>query len=189
MTNNEQDVILTHHTSEASRPLLNALCEVYADAYGVEPLAEKTHSFRGRAERGLGYAGFELVTAEVGRELVGFAFGYPIPANQTRWWLGLRPEPPEGFTVETGTRTFILAEIEIRRAWQSQGIGRRIHDELLSGRLEERATLATNPKAAKVQALYEAWGWRRIGQRPGSSTDYFDAYDLFLLSLSKERPR
>ncbi|MFI0451796.1 GNAT family N-acetyltransferase [Actinomadura sp. 6N118] len=189
MTDDRQDLVLTHHASEAARPLLDALCEVYADAYGVEPLAEKTSAFRGRAERGLGYAGFELVTAWAGGALVGFAFGYSIPEGNTRWWQGLQPEPPAGFTVETGTRTFILTEIEIRQSWQSQGIGKRIHDELLSGRLEERATLATNPTAAKAQALYEAWGWERIGQRPGMSTDYFDAYDLFLRSLGKERPR
>jgi GNAT superfamily N-acetyltransferase len=74
-----------------------------------------------------------------------------FPEDNTRWWQGLQPEPPAGFTVETGTRTFILTEIEIRQAWQGQGIGKRIHDELLSRRpqaaVERQARYAPQPDA------------------------------------------
>ncbi|MBA9003073.1 GNAT family N-acetyltransferase [Thermomonospora cellulosilytica] len=189
MAGTARDVVLTHYTSQAARSLLDALCVVYADAYGVDPSERKTDAFRERAGKGMEREGFELVTAEADGDLVGFAFGYPLPAGNTYWWEGLRPEPPEGFTVETGTRTFVLAEIEVRRAWQGRGVGRRLHDELLSGRSEERATLATNPKAADTHAVYEAWGWQMVGQVPGTSGDYFDAYDLFVLPLASERPR
>ncbi|WP_116027013.1 GNAT family N-acetyltransferase [Thermomonospora umbrina] len=189
MTSDPDTIKLTHHSSSATRPMLDTLCLVYADAYEVEPTQEKTGAFRARTERGLERAGFELVMAAVGEELVGFAFGYPIPEGNTAWWQGLDPEPPEGFTVETGTRTFILAEIEIRRAWQGRGVGRRVHDELLAGRLEERATLATNPDASRSHAIYEAWGWRRIGRIPGKPGDYFGAYELFLRPLSNDASR
>jgi hypothetical protein len=55
------------------------------------------------------------VTARVGAELVGFAFGYSLQP-EGGWWDGLSPEPPEGFIEETGSRTVVLSEIEVRRA-------------------------------------------------------------------------
>jgi hypothetical protein len=58
----------------------------------------------------------------------GFAFGYPLPNGDAHWWAGLRPEPPEGFAAKTGARTFVLAEIEVRRSLQGGGVGRQLHD-------------------------------------------------------------
>jgi L-amino acid N-acyltransferase YncA len=172
-----------HHGREAARAQLDDLCLVYADAYGMELSGEKTSAFRGRAERSMERDGFELVTAEAEGRLVGFAFGRPLEKGDTFWWEGLRPEPAEGFAEETGSRTFVLAEIEICRAWQSRGVGRAVHDALLGGRSEERATLAVNPKATKTHAVYKAWGWKSVGQVPGTAGDYYDAYDLFVLPL------
>lgn len=67
---------------------------------------------------------YSLVTAEVGSQLVGFAFGYRLRLDRG-WWAGLSPE---GFTEETGSRTVVLDEIEVRRAWQGHGISRAAHD-------------------------------------------------------------
>jgi len=106
-----------------------------------------------------------------------------LAAGDTHWWAGLRPKPEGGFAVETGSRTFVLAEIEVRRAFQGGGVGRRLHDLLLSGRSEDRATLAVNPAADRSHAIYRSWGWELAGQVRGSSGEYFDAYDLFVISL------
>ena len=54
-----------------------------------------------------------------------------------------------------------LVEIEVRRARQGQGIGRRLHDAFMSGRSEERATPASNPEATGTHALYERWAGKR----------------------------
>lgn len=184
-----QNVSLSVHTSESARTLVDRLCSAYAGAYGVETADRKTDAFRKRAEKAMGRNGFELVAGVAEGELIGFAFGYVLAANDQYWWKGLRPQISDEFTTETGSRTFVLAEIEIRRDWQAEGVGRRIHDELLCRRQEERATLAANPAAEATHAIYEAWGWKRVGQVPGASGDYFDVYDLFVLPLRNVFPR
>lgn len=176
---------LAHHTSTETATLMDELCDAYADAYGAVPgedTREKSSAFRDRATGALQAANYSLVTARVGDQLVGFAFGYSLRPERG-WWDGLRPEPPEGFTVETGSRTVVLAEIEVRRAWQGRGIGRTVHDAFLSQRSEERATLASNPKASDTHALYERWGWQKMGIVPGKPGAYYREYVRFVLPL------
>ncbi|MFE5160017.1 GNAT family N-acetyltransferase [Streptomyces sp. NPDC056697] len=180
------DVSLTHHNGQQAAALLEELCDAYADAYGAEPGGEKTVAFRRRAEKQLARPGFALVTARDETWLVGFVFGYTLPARDTHWWGGMQPEPSAEFLEETGSRTWVLSEIEVRRAWQGKGIGRALHDEVLGARGEERATLATGPDAP-AQPVYESWGWRRVGRIPGDEGDYYSAYDLFVLELPASR--
>jgi GNAT superfamily N-acetyltransferase len=179
------DLALTPRTAADAAQLMDELCEVYADAYGAVPgedTREKSLAFRGRATSALEARSYSLVTGEVAGQLVGFAFGYSLRPERG-WWDGLSPEPPEGFTEETGSRTVVLAEIEVRRAWQGQGIGRAVHDAFLSGRSEERATLASNPKATDTHALYERWGWQKMGTVPGKPDSYYPEYVRFVLPL------
>lgn len=183
MASRDLHISYEHHMADAVNVFLDQICAAYADAYGVTPGESKTDAFRLRASRALERPGFELVTAFNEKAIIGFAFGYPLPAGDTYWWNGLRPHRECGFAEETGQRTFVLAEIEVRRTWQNLGVGKRLHDELLAGRNEERATLASNPKASETHAIYRKWGWQRVGQVPGSSGDYFDAYDLYILPL------
>ena len=176
---------LTHHTSAEAAGLMDELCEVYADAYGAVPgedIGEKSSAFRKRAGAAMRGINYSLVTARVGAELVGFAFGYGLRPGGS-WWDGLSPEPPEGFTEETGSRTVALAEIEVRRAWQGRGIGRAVHDAFLTQRTEERASLASNPQAIDTHALYEYWGWHKVGIIPGGPGAYYLEYVLFMLPL------
>jgi GNAT superfamily N-acetyltransferase len=166
------------------------LLAAYGDAYGVDPSDRKVAAFGERLRRAAERRGFEIALACDGRDAtVGFAFGYPLPEGDTHWWAGLRPEPAEGFKAESGTRTFVLAEIEVRRSFQGGGVGRQLHDLLLGGRKEERATLAVNPGADMAHEIYRRWGWSPAGQVPGSSGDYFDAYDLFVMPLPGEAGR
>jgi GNAT superfamily N-acetyltransferase len=180
------EVTFVHHTDpQEAAALLDELCDAYADAYGAVPgedTRQKSAAFRERALGALEAANYSLVTARAGDELVGFAFGYSLRPERG-WWDGLRPEPPEGFTTETGSRTVVLAEIEIRRAWQGRGIGRALQDTFLSKRSEERATLASNPKARQTHALYERWGWTRAGTVPGKPGAYYREYVRFVLPL------
>jgi GNAT superfamily N-acetyltransferase len=179
------DLTLTHHTSAEAVKLMDELCEVYADAYGAVPgedIREKSSAFRERAAGALEQVNYSLVAARVGEQLVGFAFGYRLRPERG-WWDGLKPEPPEGFTHETGSRTVVLSEIEVRRVWQGKGIGRTVHDAFLSQRTEERATLASNPKAADTHALYQRWGWHRMGIVPGKPGAYYREYVRFVLPL------
>ncbi|MCA1706212.1 MAG: GNAT family N-acetyltransferase [Actinobacteria bacterium] len=179
------DLTLTPHTSTEAAQLMNDLCDVYADAYGAVPgedTREKSSAFRERATGALEGHNYSLVTAHLDDQLVGFAFGYSLRPERG-WWDGLSPEPPEGFTEETGSRTVVLSEIEVRRAWQGRGIGRAVHDAFLCGRSEERATLASNPKATDIHALYERWGWQKMGIVPGKPGSYYREYVRFMLPL------
>ncbi|MBL6278235.1 GNAT family N-acetyltransferase [Micromonospora fiedleri] len=166
--------------------LMDTLCEVYADAYGEVPGEDanvKTDAFRDRATAALSARNYELVTARTGDELVGFVFGYSLRQDRN-WFAGLDPAPEPGFTDERGgERTVVLAEIEVRKAWQGKGVGRGLHNEFLSGRREERATLTANPVATATHALYQRWGWQRVGTIPGRPGAYYREYAMFVRQL------
>jgi ribosomal protein S18 acetylase RimI-like enzyme len=176
------DVTLSYHESDEATKLLEQLCDVYADAYGVEQDGEKTSAFRTRAIKALERPRYGLIVAQDNNQIIGFAFGYALPAD-TFWWDGLTPAGPEGFTTEDGTRTFVLAEIEVRRAWQGKGVGRALNDAILGRRSEERATLATGPNTDAAQALYEHWNWQPVGKILGEVGSYFSEYILYVLPL------
>ncbi|MGC4773582.1 GNAT family N-acetyltransferase [Micromonospora sp. DT44] len=138
------NLALTHHAADEASAFLDALCDAYADAYGKVPGEDsgiKSSAFRDRATDALEARNYELVVARAGEGIVGFVFGYSLRPERD-WWKGLKPEPPDGFTLETGNRTVVLAEIEVRQKWQGRGVGRGLHDAFLRGRAEERATLA-----------------------------------------------
>jgi ribosomal protein S18 acetylase RimI-like enzyme len=178
-------VVLAHHNSEEAPAYLDDLCVVYADAYGEvagEDINVKTSAFRNRATMALSAKNYDLVTAYAEGELVGFVFGYSLRADRG-WWDGLTPEPPTGFAEETGSRTAVVAEIEVRETWQGKGLGRALHDEFLRSRPEERATLSTGPNAEAARSIYERWGWRRMGTIPGKPGAYFSEYVLYVLPL------
>ncbi|MFI0815965.1 GNAT family N-acetyltransferase [Streptomyces sp. NPDC021098] len=139
-----------------------------------------------RAEKQFTRPGFTLVVARAEGRLVGFVFGYTLPVGDTHWWGGVQPEPSAAFLEETGSRTWVLSEIEVRRAWQGNGVGRTLHDAVLGTRSEERATLATGPDAP-AQKVYTGWGWQLVGRIPGDDDDYYSAYDLFVLELPVSR--
>src|SRR5207244_8692233 len=102
-----------------------------------EDRTTKVAAFRDRATKALTRPGYELVTAHAGDTLAGFVFGYTL-ASETHWWDDLSPQPSPEFLREDGMRTFVLAEIEVGQQWQGSGVGRSLHDEILSNRKEQR---------------------------------------------------
>ena len=44
-------------------------------------------------------------------------------------------------------------------------------------------TLASNPKASGTHALYERWGWQKMGIEPGKPGSYYSEYVRFVLLL------
>ncbi|WP_208298013.1 GNAT family N-acetyltransferase [Actinophytocola oryzae] len=132
-------------------------------------------------ERVRGYLrapGFELVAAHADSTPVGLAFGYALPTN-ARWWEGLTTPVDEGFTDETGRRTFALNELMVVPEWQGKGVAHALHDALLGGRTEERATLLVREDNASAQTAYARWGWHKVAKlRPYSDAPHFDALVL-----------
>jgi len=179
-------VTITHHTADDVPALLDAITDSYVDSWGEVPgedMGVKTAAFRDRATAALTARNYSLVTAQADGRVVGFIFGYSLRAERG-WWDGLTPEPPAGFTDETGdARSVVVAEFEVRRAWQHQGVGRALMAAFLSRRTEERATLASQPTATDNHVMYEHWGWRRIGVVPGKPGAYYREYVRFVLPL------
>ncbi len=136
------------------------------------------------AERVRGYMrapGFELVAAYADGVPIGQVFGYTLPPA-ARWWAGLTTPVPPGFTEETGVRTFALNELMVDPGWQRRGVARALHDELLGGRREERATLLVREDNEAAQTAYARWGWRKVAKlQPFPDAPVFDALILPLL--------
>jgi GNAT superfamily N-acetyltransferase len=110
--------------------------------------------------------GFVLAEARHGGYLVGYASGMPLRPS-TSWWRGLTAPLPYEVTAEHAGRTFAVNELLVRASWRRQGIGRELHELLLDGRAEERATLTVPPGAVAAQAAFRSWGWRKIARTRG----------------------
>ena len=99
------------------------------------------------------------------------SLGMPLRSS-TSWWRNLTAPLPAELTTEHQGRTFALAELVVQAAWRRQGIGRDLHDLILAGRVEERATLTVWPAAGPAQAAFRSWGWRKVARtrdpEPGS---------------------
>jgi ribosomal protein S18 acetylase RimI-like enzyme len=164
----------------ASAEREDELLALAAEVSGVADAPEAARRARVRRRQ----PGFALAEARHGEYLVGYATGMPLRPS-TSWWRGLTtPLPPEA-TAEHPGRTFALTEIAVRASWRRQGIGRELHDLLLRGRGEERATALVPPGAVAAQRAFQAWGWRKAARARGDAPDAPDApvLDVMLIDL------
>ena len=131
--------------------------------------------------------GFALAEARSGGYLIGCAMGLPLrPA--TSWWREVTTPLAEDVTSEHRGRTFALTELMVRGAWRRQGIGRSLHDLVLAGRAEERATLVVPPAATAAQAAFQNWGWHKIARTRGAVPSA-PASDVLVIDLAAIQPR
>jgi len=143
--------------------------EVYADPpYGWhDDAAVFANRFRVQRRQ----PGFALAAARRGGYLVGYAAGMPLRPS-TSWWRDLTTPLPDDMTAEFPGRTFALVDVLVRASWRRQGIGRALHQLILTSRPEERATAAVLPAATPAQSAFKSWGWQKVGRtradRPGS---------------------
>ncbi|MEU9349179.1 GNAT family N-acetyltransferase [Streptomyces sp. NPDC048278] len=164
MTSN--DVEIRHYTSDHAAELRETLMDVYREVY-ADSIADDPFNGVERFGRGLdGWSsrpGWTCTVAYDGDQVVGYAYGAPLPEGAA-WWRGLLHPVPEHVVRETGTRTYAISELMVRVPWRKTGVSRRLHDELLAPRKEGRATLLVRSSHPKVHALYVSWGWRLLGQ-------------------------
>ena len=160
MTENRLELTMQHYDASALQSTRKVLLDVYAEVY-ANVLDQPFFTLGEFARRLDGYVaapGWECVLGRIGDEPVGYAFGYRLPPN-ARWWRGLRTQVSPADIEETGTRTFALNEIMVRALWRGTDVARRIHDELVNGRPEERSTLLVEQTHPKVRKRYEEWGY------------------------------
>ena len=153
--------------------------EVYADPPYRQ--ADDADVYPGRFRVRRRQPGFVLAEARHGGYLVGYAAGMPLRPS-TSWWRDLTTPLPAELTAEHPGRTFALTDLLVRAPWRRQGIGQDLHDLILAGRPEERATLTVLPAASAAQSAFRAWGWRKVGRtRAGPGGQVAD-----VLILSRE---
>lgn len=169
-----------HDASTIEKVLNTVVARVYRESH-LDVIDKPFYSVERFVERVRGYIkapGFGLVAAYSNNIAVGLAFGYALPAN-ARWWEGLTTPVPEGFTAETGKRTFALNELMVVPVWQGRGVARALHDRLLGNRHEQRATLLVREDNERALSRYAKWGWQKVGKlRPYPDAPHFDAMVL-----------
>lgn len=167
-----------HLDGAATLSVFSELQAAYARVFPDYDLGD--HEWRTRRQAQA--RGFEAVTVRYGGALIGFAYGLPL-SSTTTWWAGLDTDHGPGFVREDGGRTFALIDLGVVPDFRGRGLARRLVQDLLGGRPEERATLATDPNKPSVQRMYERWGWRLAGRVPGSSGETLEAFDLYIKDL------
>jgi GNAT superfamily N-acetyltransferase len=162
----DQDLRFELHGGKAARSMLDELARLFAVVYASPPYSVTDEDVRlfveefGPESR---TEGFALATARRGQTLAGFTFGFPLPPD-TAWWSAVLTPLPAEMTREWPGRSFAVIEMGVRPEYRRRGVGSRLHDLLLSGRQEERATLNAHPDAAAAQAAYRRWGWEKVAQ-------------------------
>lgn len=167
---------------DRGRDLLDPICVVYDEVFSQPPSFwrdDESQLHRDRLQRLLADPTFGLAVALVGAELVGFAYGFALPPDSKRWERVTLTVPGE-MTQEWPGRTFMLFDYAVREQHRGQGIGRALHDRLLGSRPEERATLSVEPTAVDSKAIYEHWGWQKVGEVAGGPLAAAPAFDVYL---------
>ncbi|MBQ0827343.1 GNAT family N-acetyltransferase [Streptomyces tagetis] len=174
-------VEVRHYTSatlsEVREHILDVHVEVRHHDFGLTGPFYHRDRFDERLTSYAARPGWTAVLGWENDEPVGFCFGVTLGAD-SRWWSSMTEPLQVAFTHETGERTVALNEIVVRKPWRGRGIAWQLHEAWLAQRPEERVTLLVNPKAGegRVQARYEAWGYRKVGdQQPFPDSPVFAA--------------
>lgn len=154
---------LAVHDGEGAQPFRDRVLELWPLVFGpVQDEDDWRHRFW---EQHRTRAGFRLVTAELGGELAGFAWGYTGERGQ--WWAdriaGALADAADAWV--GGHWEFV--ELAVRPEHRRRGLGALLHDALLEGLPHERALLQTDadPDGAG-HSLYHGRGWQVIGSLP-----------------------
>ena len=173
-----------------AREIRSAVENIFRDSYtgvAADDLFHSTQEFMRRFDAYASRDNFDLVVGYDGDEPVGQTWGWPLDERAGKgWWSGLEPEPEPGFTREDGKRTFALSEVMVRSAWTGRGIAHALHDELLSGRHEQRATLLVRPDNDTAYSAYRRWGWHKVAQLQPKWPDA-PLFDVLILPLPLKR--
>ncbi len=135
------------------------LIDVHDDAYADAMDDPFNQRFAWFVDHWSDAEGFTCVVAYDGEERTGFAYGAPATPGR-EWWRSTPYEP-----ADSHTSTYAVSEIMVRPPWRKQGISEQLHEALLSERPEDLAVLLVDVTHPKVQALYESWGYVKVGER------------------------
>ncbi|MGH3903436.1 MAG: GNAT family N-acetyltransferase [Pseudonocardiaceae bacterium] len=183
MTNSKSGVELRHYAGHEFSAIRHIAINLYREAFEheIDKPFWSVERYSQRIERHAAMSGFGSIVAYAHEEPIGFSYGITLPTT-TRWWATIQPPLTDPtFTREDGHRTFALFEVIVKPEHQGQGIGRRIHDELLAKRGEQRVTIATHQGNTHARNTYTRWGYHHIGTRqPAPPAPPAPLLDVFL---------
>ncbi|MER5617730.1 GNAT family N-acetyltransferase [Streptomyces sp. NPDC002215] len=150
------------------KAITDELVEVYARVYDTPPYIGdpffSVTSFRERLENAFGSEGFETVTARRDGQIIGYVHGATLPADKP-WWTALSHQRPAQLqTLAAAGQVFWLRELMVHPEHQNQGLGRRIHDTVISGRAESATTLTCIIDNQPAHDAYLRWGYTVMGE-------------------------
>ncbi|MGW8557649.1 N-acetyltransferase family protein [Streptomyces tubercidicus] len=140
---------------EIRQTLLDVHADVHADQISDDEFRQKFPWF---VDHWGGHPEFSCVIAYDGEEVVGFAYGAPGTEGR-EWWREHLDAAPEK------SRTFHFSELMVRERWRKTGTSERLHRALMNAKGADLAVLLVDVTHPKVQALYESWGYRKVGER------------------------
>ncbi len=156
--------------------------DAYVSAIASGDPFETREAFLERFDAYTSRDGFDLVIAYLDDEPVGQAWGWALRPPDGGWWRWLTTPVEPGFVEESGERTFALSELMVLQAFTGRHIAHALHDELLSPRREQRATLLVKPDNATAYRAYLKWGWHKGAEL---RTNWPDSplFDVLILPL------
>lgn len=156
------DLVVERHDAHGLHEHRDELMSVYRRVYAdmLHDPFRNEDAYWGRLEAYSARNGFVFVAGRINGAMIGYGLGYPLTAG-SRWWRGFRGDVD---TTETGHRTLAVNELVVLKEHRRHGYAKALHDALLTGRYEERATLLVRPDNVPAVAAYTSWGWRKIGQ-------------------------
>ncbi|MEV6734536.1 MULTISPECIES: GNAT family N-acetyltransferase [unclassified Streptomyces] len=164
--------------------LLDVAADIWADAHPElvnNPEAAtaglSVPALRRQITGHLRHEGFTLVIAYSGGTPTGMGYAFPCTAT---YWFGtdLLPAIPEPARTE---RLMGLCELAVRRPWQSQGIGTRMHQALITAIAPNWSSLLALPTNDRGRQLYTRLGYQYAGLY--RNTPDGPAFDLLLLHV------
>ncbi|MGW6414836.1 GNAT family N-acetyltransferase [Streptomyces sp. NPDC055055] len=147
-----------HYTHDDLSQIRQTIIDIHADAYADAMDFEFNQRFPWFVDHWGGNPDFSCMVAYNGDEAVGFAYGAPSTPYREWWREHLDPVPEKD-------RTFSFSEMAVRTNARKTGAAERLTRALLDSRDEDLAVLLVDTEHPRVQALYESWGFCKVGER------------------------
>ncbi|MFF3097622.1 GNAT family N-acetyltransferase [Streptomyces cyaneofuscatus] len=173
------------HDGDAAREIVDELTSVYAEVYGVPPYSGdpffSVETFADRLTAAFTMHGFEVVTARLDDgALVGYVHGVTLTPDRA-WWASIAGDlPADAKQAAEADDVFWLRELMVLPRATNQGIGRRLHDEMVGGRPESWTTLTCIVDNQPARSAYPRWGYEVV-DAPIRHAPESPVYDPMLL--------
>ncbi|MFD8263619.1 GNAT family N-acetyltransferase [Streptomyces griseoluteus] len=156
------------HDAQSAKAIFTELVDVYARVYDTPPYSGDpfftVDSFRSRLEVAFNTEGFETVTARLDGLIVGYVHGATLPPDKP-WWTSLGTRRPARLQeLADAGGIFWLRELMVLPPQQNRGLGRQIHDTVISGRAENVTALTCIQDNEPARSAYLRWGYTLLGQ-------------------------